>query len=165
MRQRTAKRWFRRMSEPIWEILLFGGIAGIIGLTVLAALIYPFPAYYGEQDGERPKEAFLRQNDSKVFLASDSRDFEQKVSVASVPDGEAPMESRKAWVGIIFPEAKLLKGVYARGIATGELEGPADYWAVESAIALELLRAKDPSAAEWFAARVFPGQLLLFRVS
>lgn len=164
MRQNKMKRRFRRMSEPMQGILIFAGFVGVVGLVILAAILFPPSVSQERGDGAQQEEVFVRKSDPVVLSGFRSVGSLQRVTITDLPEGEAPLETRRAWMGITFLEARLLKGVYARGVATGELEGPADYWAVEVASALQLLRAKDPYAADWFAARVFPGQLLLFRV-
>ncbi|MDP2641393.1 MAG: hypothetical protein Q8P39_02530 [Candidatus Yanofskybacteria bacterium] len=93
--------------------------------------------------------------------ASPSRDV---VTVTEVPDGEAPPDFRQAWVGVELPGARLFHGVQARGITSGSVEGPASYWAVNAGIALAVLAETNPEAAAWYAERVHPEEILMFRV-
>ena len=73
----------------------------------------------------------------------------QQVKIQRVPAGEAPLEIREAWQDVELPVTM----VYARaqGIITGKVYGPRDFYAVEKSAALNLLRQKDPDAADWFA--------------
>ena len=73
----------------------------------------------------------------------------QQVKIQRVPAGEAPLEMRKAWQDVILPATMVY--TQARGLLTGEVYGPRDFYAVEKSTALNLLRQKDPGAADWFA--------------
>jgi hypothetical protein len=73
----------------------------------------------------------------------------QQVKIQRVPAGEAPLEIRRAWQGVVLPATIVY--AQARGILTGEIYGPRDFYVVEKNAALNLLRQKDSSAADWFA--------------
>jgi hypothetical protein len=89
-----------------------------------------------------------------------------KIRIIKVPSGQAPLEVRKAWLGL---ELEVAKGIFIgeqHGVLGGQSNGPAGY-PVESVYAIETLRQKNPVAAKWWDDNFDPAesQWLLFRES
>ena len=87
----------------------------------------------------------------------------QYLRVIKTPAGEAPLQVRESWKGISLPFS-LMKGVIGRGMVSGTLRGPRDFYGVEKRVAIDILRKKDPEAAEWFTSALFPERYILFEV-
>jgi hypothetical protein len=87
-----------------------------------------------------------------------------KIKITDIPQGEAPEEVRKMWVGLILP---LFIDRERSFITTGVLTGPKSWWGtlfallsgktvkrngftVNSKVAIEILESKSPEAANWW---------------
>ncbi len=73
------------------------------------------------------------------------------VKVIKVPEGEAPLPVREAWIGAVFPASGPDEHL-AEGVVTGENAPPRlrfSYSAPQSS-ALEALERLNPTAAAWF---------------
>ncbi len=102
------------------------------------------------------------------------------IKIVAVPSGEAPLQVREAWVGIVLPLALPEK---RQGLNTGVLTGPkmpltrllwhltGRYsqtvgYLVESAVAISILSQQHPSAAQWRQQNtpefLKPGRLFMF---
>ena len=73
----------------------------------------------------------------------------QQVRIVRVPQGEAPLEVRQAWVGLILPVSHFGEGLEV-GLKTGMFQPKRAWVAVPRQLALEILESKDPVAAKWF---------------
>lgn len=81
-----------------------------------------------------------------------------RIRITKVPDGEAPLEIRKAWVGLELPSHPICgyatesgKGVLSNEPVQNRCEVD-----VPQREALEILAAKDPQAAAWWNAHGYP---------
>jgi hypothetical protein len=105
-----------------------------------------------------------------------------KVRIVRVPPGEAPLEVREAWVGLVLPLARGFEG--PRSIMTaGVLSAPAtflgtllgwfmgrvrraDGFVVDAAAAIDILAVDHPDAAAWWRTNtpglLRPGRRFLF---
>ena len=81
------------------------------------------------------------------------------IRIVKIPNGEAPLEVREAWVGLELPFLYICnESRNCRGADSGlPVDNPRPLvWAVPEKEALETLRSKSPSAAEWFTIRGYP---------
>ena len=102
-----------------------------------------------------------------------------KIRIHDIPPGEAPEDVRKAWVGLelptkggisVFQTAQVISGPKSplgRFIAQlfGRLRLEKGY-AVETIVAIEILKQKSPEAANWWIENtphlLMPGKHLVF---
>jgi hypothetical protein len=102
------------------------------------------------------------------------------VRITQTPPGEAPIEVRQKWVGLVLPVVPGRHGPY-RALTSGVLTGPksflgrlrdlllgrfslVDGYPVDAAAAVEVLAQHHPDAADWWrtANRLRPGGTFLF---
>ena len=84
------------------------------------------------------------------------------IKIIKVPDGEAPEEVRKAWVGLILPLAFTdnIKGyVKEVGLVSQEFLPERDIVAVPGLAAIYILEKNDPDAAKWFIQQGIPKKI------
>ncbi|WHI46103.1 hypothetical protein [Microbulbifer sp. VAAF005] len=88
-----------------------------------------------------------------------------KVRIVEVPQGEAPLEIRKSWVGIELPLAKEgLQNCRTVGVVSGPKTILGQLWKllsgntqgeigylVEGCVAINLLNESNPDAAKWWS--------------
>src|SRR5258708_30648821 len=105
------------------------------------------------------------------------------IRIISTPKGEAPLNVREAWIGLELPLAPGNRGAGGYYQTQGVLTGPKTFigalihlvlgrysisqgYAVDGSVALEILSATQPEAAQWWrehATRsVAPGKKLVF---
>lgn len=90
---------------------------------------------------------------------SDS-DAPGRIKIVKVPDGEAPLAVRRAWVGLVLPCHPFMgwpdegkdRGVISGKEATRNRRG----FSVPQDVAIEFLAKKDPDAAKWWREKGFP---------
>ena len=106
----------------------------------------------------------------------------QTIRIVAIPPGEAPIEVRKAWVGLELPLARGETGARRMPIG-GVLTGPktaigqlfklltfgydrARGYLVEAVVAIEILAEHAPDAAQWWSENsphlIRPGRHLIF---
>lgn len=90
-----------------------------------------------------------------------------RIRIIAPPPGEAPLEIRQAWVGMLLPVPPGRAGRPRSWRVFGVLTGPRNWWkelirilkgesrnepgyAVNAREAVTLLEAKDPAAAAWW---------------
>jgi hypothetical protein len=77
-----------------------------------------------------------------------------EIRIIAVPPGEAPLEIREQWVGLILPLAggePCAWQMQTLGVLTGELEEEETIgYAVDFDEALSALAEKSPAAAKWW---------------
>lgn len=102
------------------------------------------------------------------------------VRIIQTPPGEAPVEVREKWVGLVLPVASGGRGP-RRALTFGVVTGPksfvgrlrdfllgrfksVDGYPVEVATAVDILAQHHPDAADWWrtVARLRPGGTLIF---
>jgi hypothetical protein len=94
-----------------------------------------------------------------------------RIRIIGVPDGEAPFEIRKQWVGLELPTAPGRSGVYqTRQIGLfdrAELPGSVIGYPVLASDALGALERKSVQAAAWWRnwvpSLLAPGSMLIFQ--
>ncbi len=105
-----------------------------------------------------------------------------RIRITSIPPGEAPENIRKAWVGLEIPVRSRSPGRH-RGIIFGVLSGSKSRlisclaamfgfgqreigYTVESKVAIDLLAARSPEAAQWWQQNtprfIEPGRYFMF---
>jgi len=104
------------------------------------------------------------------------------VRITKTPPGEAPLEVRNAWVGLVLPLRRGETGprrILTAGVVTGPRSRlgflvaallrrfePVVGFVIDAAASLEILAEHDASAAEWWRdnapSTVAPGKALLF---
>ncbi len=78
-----------------------------------------------------------------------------RMIITSVPSGEAPLEVRKAWVGLEMP-INCIHDFGCLGVLTGKpSEGQIRYW-VSQDEALQILNKVHPDAATWWYQHGYP---------
>lgn len=91
-----------------------------------------------------------------------------RIRVVSVPDGEAPLEIRRAWVGVEFPALNRTPvAVNGAGVLTATPVGTEWGYIVDANVAVTALAATNPAAAAWWRTNVpnvgVAGAQLVFR--
>jgi hypothetical protein len=81
-----------------------------------------------------------------------------RIRITKVPDGEAPLEVRKAWVGLELPCGPICGYAAESGKSVLSHEPTPNRYEVDvpQREALEILAAKDPQATAWWYAHGFP---------
>ncbi len=79
-----------------------------------------------------------------------------QVKIVAVPPGQAPLEVRQQWVGMVLPVAENLPpGTTEMGVLGGKPENSGGY-PVETMVAIQELEKKSPEAASWWKSHVNP---------
>jgi len=94
-----------------------------------------------------------------------------RIRIIAVPEGEAPLEIRKQWVGLELPTAPGRPGVYQTrpiGLFDGaEKLDPEIGYAVLGSDAIAALESKSAEAAAWWRiwapSVIAPGRILMFQ--
>ena len=77
-----------------------------------------------------------------------------RIRIIAVPPGEAPLEIREQWVGLILPLADGMPGTWqlqTTGVITGELSDEETIgYAVEFSEAMAALAETAPDAVKWW---------------
>ena len=154
----------KRKNSPSRRLLSITIVA--LSLFVIAALtVLQNNVSYSGLTRSAP---FLGNKDSEpvydqLVLSGAVTTGKKYLRVIKTPAGEAPLQVRESWEGISLPFS-LMKGVIGRGMVSGTLRGPRDFYGVEKRVAIDILRKKDPEAAEWFANALFPERYILFEM-
>jgi hypothetical protein len=75
------------------------------------------------------------------------------VMIVKVPAGEAPLEVRKAWVGLTLPLSRGAAGScseYCANITSGSFAGRRQVYPVDAVTAIDILERQNPDAAAWW---------------
>jgi hypothetical protein len=87
------------------------------------------------------------------------------IRIMRLPEGEAPIEVRKKWVGLVLP----CLGVNTSenrgfGVVTGKPDGDSAYsrFVVPQKEALDILNQSCPEAADWFKNMGYPKEGMAF---
>lgn len=87
------------------------------------------------------------------------------IRIVKVPEGEAPLEVRKKWVGLVLPclgiNTKSEKG-YGLVSNNPTLIGPYRLLVVPQKEALDILRQSSPEAVRWFEKNGYPEEGMSF---
>lgn len=91
-----------------------------------------------------------------------------RIRIVSVPNGEAPLEVRQAWVGVEFPALNRTPvAVNGTGVLTATPAGTEWGYIVDANVAVTTLAGMNPAAAAWWRANVpnvsVAGAQLVFR--
>jgi hypothetical protein len=73
--------------------------------------------------------------------------------IKGIPQGEAPIEIRRAWVGVEIPlrKSECMPSEHpATGILSGDATGTQFGYAVSGRVAVKILSAQNPEAAQWW---------------
>lgn len=74
-----------------------------------------------------------------------------RVRVIRVPEGDAPLEIRKQWVGCELPVYKILReNSYGYGVLSGEPKLLSRGVVIRIDRAIPILAERSPEAAQWF---------------
>jgi hypothetical protein len=74
-----------------------------------------------------------------------------RIRITATPSGDAPEEIRRAWVGLELPLGRTgLQRLEAEGVTSGRGAGVVEGYVVCGKVAVELLAAHAPEAAEWW---------------
>ncbi len=83
-----------------------------------------------------------------------------QIKIVAVPPGQAPLEIRQQWVGIILPVAENLPpNTFEMGVFGGKCENSGGY-PVEIKVAIRELEKKSPEAADWWRSNTNPDWML-----
>ncbi len=85
--------------------------------------------------------------------------LQRKIKIISVPPGQAPLEIREQWVGLVLPIAE---DAPERGIEIGVLGGKTENtggYKVKTETAIIELEKQSPDAANWWRQHVNPNQM------
>jgi len=86
------------------------------------------------------------------------------IRIVRLPEGEAPIEVRKKWVGLVLPCLGVndLEGSF--GVVTGKPENCPAYscFVVSQKEALDILNQSCPEAADWFKNMGYPKEGMAF---
>jgi len=79
------------------------------------------------------------------------------ILITETPPGEAPLEVRQQWVGLILPVAENVPPtrVFEVGVLGGEAIEPGGY-PVETVVAIQELEKKSQAAAQWWKENIYP---------
>lgn len=79
-----------------------------------------------------------------------------QIKIIAVPPGQAPLEVRQQWVGMILPVVEELPSdTVEMGVLGGKPENSGGY-PVETTVAIQELEKKSPEAANWWKSHVNP---------
>jgi len=80
-----------------------------------------------------------------------------RMRITSAPTGRAPLEIRKAWIGVEIPflEIGMPEGS-VHGVLNGQKVKPHQAFTVDSTEAIRALKKKSPDAANWWKAMGYP---------
>jgi hypothetical protein len=78
------------------------------------------------------------------------------ISIVRIPEGEAPLWVRQAWVGIILPCDPYSGPSEDRGVLSGKHSKTRSDFSVPQSEAIGLLEEHNPEAAKWWKRRGFP---------
>jgi hypothetical protein len=72
-----------------------------------------------------------------------------EIEIVGIPDGEAPLEIREQWVGLVLP---VTSGVCRepRGVVTGKVLDYYDGYRVKDTVAIDILYNKSREAGQWW---------------
>ncbi len=87
----------------------------------------------------------------------------KRVKVIKVPTGEAPLEKRKSWKGLILPVVDSLSPLSVEvGIISEKRTRRKDVVSAPIEEALLILEQKDPKAAQWYRENISWANYLIF---
>lgn len=79
-----------------------------------------------------------------------------QIKIIAIPPGQAPLEIREAWVGLILPIAENKSSdTIQMGALGGKPENLGGY-DVETKVAIKELKKKSPKAAKWWESNINP---------
>lgn len=77
--------------------------------------------------------------------------------IIKTPEGEAPLHIRQAWVGIEIRACDFIaRCCGTHGVLSGDVVPPRNSYLVSQAVAIDVLAARNPSAADWWRGAGFP---------
>jgi|SRR5271168_858849 len=94
------------------------------------------------------------------------KSIEGSVRITKTPDGEAPLNIRKEWVGVTLPVVAITN-TKGRGVLSHKETDSEVVYLVYQDLAIKALAAKSKEAARWWRRQRFPqrGQYFSFKVS
>lgn len=89
------------------------------------------------------------------------------IRLTDVPDGEAPEEIRREWVGDVILPVVAITDEESRGVVSHDEVNLGESYLVPQKAAIAALRKKSKKAAAWWGGQGFPkmGQYFNFKVS
>lgn len=91
-----------------------------------------------------------------------------RIRIIKLPDGEAPKEIRKAWIGQTLPCSPILGWIRSEHGVLSKKETPERYgFTVPQVAAIKILSGSDPQAVAYWKSNGFPqlGQYFVFEES
>ncbi len=95
-----------------------------------------------------------------------TRRVEGKIEITAVPDGEAPLEIREQWVGLILPVVAITESIGMGVVTKSDTDSNPAYMVLQE-YAISALSKKSDKAARWWKKHGFPqqGEYFGFKVS